>query len=49
MEDISEDLYTIVHFKLKQSIDEDLMNMVPNVADYRKEIDQLKADIQKLQ
>ena len=48
MQDISQDLHSIIQFKLKQSLDEDLLAFVPNSVDYGREIQQLKAEVEAI-
>ena len=48
MQDISQDLHSIIQFKLKQSLDEDLLAFVPNSVDYGREIEQLKAEVEAI-
>ena len=47
MQDISQDLHSIIQFKLKQSLDEDLLAFAPN-SDYGREIEQLKAEVEAI-
>ena len=48
MQDISQGLHSIIQFKLKQSLDEDLLAFAPNSVDYGREIQQLKAEVEAI-